>query len=292
MRFYSEEEYLLQKQSSERSMWASSVRAATGNRKHQFWEPQLSPPALLHHVIVILMSPRRAVSLGTVSRSASCFEVSQIRVVQPRCDYVTRHSKSASKGAQYLLLRAETYNDLGDAIKDCDLSVAFTRWIPSGRSIPSYDLPALMRHPTMQTLIKQPVDNCKGASEECSVAEAPQVFSTAPGANSESDHKSQQGVDESPCKVRDVKVALVFGREELGMSDEEVETCDIACSIPIGRLQESLSLSHAVSIALSGIYAQRLEFVSQGGADDGLGYKATSAANLADGYDASMGIEV
>jgi hypothetical protein len=68
------------------------------------------------------------------------------------CPFISshRHSKSASKGAQYLLLRAETFSDLVDATKDCDLSVAFTRWIPSSRSIPSYDLPSLMRHPIMQ----------------------------------------------------------------------------------------------------------------------------------------------
>lgn len=40
-----------------------------------------------------------------------------------------------------------------------------------------------------------------------------------------------------------VRVALVFGREELGMSDEEVDACDLACSIPIGRLQVSCGVS-------------------------------------------------
>jgi hypothetical protein len=36
---------------------------------------------------------------------------------------------------------------------------------------------------------------------------------------------------------RPVRVALVFGREEFGLSDEEVAACDLACSISIGRLQ-------------------------------------------------------
>lgn len=57
---------------------------------------------------------------------------------------------------------------------------------------------------------------------------------------------------------RPVRLALVFGREELGMSDEEVASCDVVCSIPIGRLQESLSVSHCVSLALSSIFQQRL----------------------------------
>jgi hypothetical protein len=32
-------------------------------------------------------------------------------------------------------------------------------------------------------------------------------------------------------------MALVFGREEFGLSDDELAACDLACSIPIGRLQ-------------------------------------------------------
>ena len=65
-------------------------RAVTGSRKHQFWEPKLSPPPLLQDIVLVIVSPRRPVSLGTVSRAASCFEVSTVRVAQPRCNYVTR----------------------------------------------------------------------------------------------------------------------------------------------------------------------------------------------------------
>ena len=51
---------------------------------------------------------------------------------------------------------------------------------------------------------------------------------------------------------------LVFGREESGLTEAELAACDYVCSIPIGRLQESLSLSHAVSVVLSQIYQLRL----------------------------------
>ncbi|KAK9828269.1 hypothetical protein WJX74_006492 [Apatococcus lobatus] len=50
------------------------------------------------------------------------------------------------------------------------------------------------------------------------------------------------------------RVALVFGREVEGLLPEEIASCEAVCKIPIGRLQESLSLSHAVSIVLSQIY--------------------------------------
>ena len=54
------------------------------------------------------------------------------------------------------------------------------------------------------------------------------------------------------------KLALVFGREYEGLTIEVVQACDASCSIAIGRLQESLSLSHAVSITLSQLYQRRV----------------------------------
>lgn len=51
---------------------------------------------------------------------------------------------------------------------------------------------------------------------------------------------------------------FVFGREDTGLTEEEIASCSHVCSIPIGRLQESLSLSHAVSIVLSQLYGLRL----------------------------------
>jgi tRNA C32,U32 (ribose-2'-O)-methylase TrmJ len=75
------------------------------------------------------------------------------------------------------------------------------------------------------------------------------------------------------------------------MSDEEVATCDVACSIQLGRLQESLSLSHAVSISLCTLYSQRLAFVT-GTSDGRQPYVVSSVDGLAAGYDTSEGREI
>jgi tRNA C32,U32 (ribose-2'-O)-methylase TrmJ len=72
------------------------------------WEPKLDPPALLEAISIILVSPRRPISVGNVARAAACFECEDMRIVQPRCGHLTRHAKSASKGAQYILHRSQT----------------------------------------------------------------------------------------------------------------------------------------------------------------------------------------
>ena len=45
-------------------------------------------------------------------------------------------------------------------------------------------------------------------------------------------------------------VSLVFGREDAGLSNEELEMCDIIVNIPTSPVYPSMNLSHAVSVVL------------------------------------------
>ncbi|MFH1408937.1 MAG: RNA methyltransferase [Nanoarchaeota archaeon] len=47
-----------------------------------------------------------------------------------------------------------------------------------------------------------------------------------------------------------VKTALVFGREDTGLTNEEVMDCDIVCTIPSQSKYTALNLSHAAAILL------------------------------------------
>ena len=53
------------------------------------------------------------------------------------------------------------------------------------------------------------------------------------------------------------KLALVFGNEADGLSVEQLKMCDAVCSIPMGRLVESLSVTHAGVITLSRYFERR-----------------------------------
>lgn len=48
--------------------------------------------------------------------------------------------------------------------------------------------------------------------------------------------------------------ALVFGRESIGLTSQEVLSCDIACRIPTAHPTGSLNLGQAVAVALSGLH--------------------------------------
>ncbi len=63
-----------------------------------------------------------------------------------------------------------------------------------------------------------------------------------------------------------------------------MNACDVVCSIPIGRLQESLSLSHAVSLGLFTLYIAHLQHSAsptvRSAQDMAVGFEAATAQGL------------
>jgi TrmH family RNA methyltransferase len=51
-------------------------------------------------------------------------------------------------------------------------------------------------------------------------------------------------------QIKDIKgkVAILFGRENRGLSNEEVQSCDLICTIPASPAYPILNISHAVGI--------------------------------------------
>ncbi|KXZ52047.1 hypothetical protein GPECTOR_10g1070 [Gonium pectorale] len=63
--------------------------------------------------------------------------------------------------------------------------------------------------------------------------------------------------------------ALVFGREESGLTEAELRCCSHACAIPTGRLQPSMNLSHAATVVLAEIFSRRCGLLHPASAADG-----------------------
>jgi len=58
------------------------------------------------------------------------------------------------------------------------------------------------------------------------------------------------------------KIALVFGREDMGLSQEQLARCDLLVSIPSHEEYPILNLSHAVSIVLYELYQRSIHIGS------------------------------
>ncbi|MFX1367073.1 MAG: RNA methyltransferase [Promethearchaeota archaeon] len=52
------------------------------------------------------------------------------------------------------------------------------------------------------------------------------------------------------------KVALVFGREDIGLTNEEIALCDLAFTIPVSPNYPSLNLSHAIAVVLYELHSK------------------------------------
>lgn len=61
------------------------------------------------------------------------------------------------------------------------------------------------------------------------------------------------------CSKIDGKIAIVFGNERTGLTDEQLDECNVGVTIPSSDDFGSLNLSHAVQIMCYHIYRKKLE---------------------------------
>lgn len=59
---------------------------------------------------------------------------------------------------------------------------------------------------------------------------------------------------EKAASLKSGEISLVFGNEQAGLSDDELNECNIACHIPTSPEFPSLNLSHAVQIVTAAFY--------------------------------------
>lgn len=124
-------------------------------------------------------------------------------------------------------------------------AVAFTR--RTGKVRPVAASPSQLRgaHPELMQMLTTPP--------------APLQATAPESANESAGRQSAQG--ETSVATSDATVnaahgpslgcALVFGREESGLTAQELSLCTHLCAIPTGRTKPSMNLSHAVSTVLA-----------------------------------------
>ena len=199
----------------------------------------LNKDAVLKDVHVILCEPKIASNIGAIARSMCSFECESLSIVKPRVEVISRASLNASKGAQHIVRNARVFETLeacldalereneeeekgeGEGGKGSVLqSVAFSRWMAK--------------------------DENENENEE---------------KNNNSDHHRRQkhffGTKQL-LQNHPRSVALIFGSESDGLSDAQVARVDSVCEYKMGRLIESLSVTHAAVIALNAYFESRV----------------------------------
>eukprot|EP00879_Flechtneria_rotunda_P014117 GHRR01014747.1.p1 GENE.GHRR01014747.1~~GHRR01014747.1.p1 ORF type:complete len:367 (+),score=101.63 GHRR01014747.1:1455-2555(+) len=180
---------------------------------------------VLESMRVILVAPKTPANIGAVARACANFEATDLWVVKPRCDAYDGEVVKVACGVR-VLQQMTVVNDLQQALNETTSSIGFTRRAGATR----------LTHG--------------------SIAELLQKYPDAIAALDAVQHRQQCILPTSLGKT-----ALVFGREESGLTEDEVRLCQHACAIPTGRTQGSLNLSHAVAVVLAGVFERRLQLL-------------------------------
>jgi len=156
----------------------------------------MSSPLL--NLRVILVAPRNPLNIGAAARAMSNFGFTQLRVVNPY-EVAFRDAKSAV-GASPVLLNAQEFSNVAEAVADCSMVVGTTA----------------IRHRQLQQPVKV---LAKGAY-------------------------SIRG------KLHRAGVAILFGSEKWGLSNDALSHCHWVLHIPTREEHQSMNLGQAVAICL------------------------------------------
>ena len=182
--------------------------------------PQPASPA--PEIVVVLVEPAGPLNVGSVARLCANFAMAQLRLVAPRCNPLGEEARRMAVHGQAQLEQAATYPDLASAIADCRRVVA-----TSGR-LEREELPLEGPGSALSWLIEPEADP--------GVPIGPGGFSGPGGINA-------PGRSNAP-------VALVFGREDRGLSNDELLQAGKILRLESSADYASLNLSHAVAICL------------------------------------------
>ena len=148
---------------------------------------------------VVLVEPAGAINVGSVARLCENFNVNELRIVSPKCDYLAQEAKKMAVRGLKILEEAKTYKDLNSALSDCSRIIATCGRKDHGEIPLNSNKDAL----------------CWAIQSE-----------------------------------RKETIALVFGREDRGLSNEELLKANKVISLNTSKNYPSLNLSHAVAIVL------------------------------------------
>ncbi len=148
---------------------------------------------------IVLVEPAGALNVGSVARLCENFQVNELRLVSPKCDYLAEEAKRMAVRGLKILEEAKIYKDLNSALSDCSRIIATCGRKDHG------EIPLASNKDALYWALE-----------------------------------SKTGE----------KIALVFGRESRGLSNEELLKANKVISLNTNKNYPSLNLSHAVAIIL------------------------------------------
>lgn len=163
----------------------------------------------LNNIVIVLDHPDESRNIGAACRAMANNDISELRIVGNKADYDIEHIHVLAIHAGPIFDKAHFYNSITEATEDCSICAGTTR-----------------RRGKKRGKLLLPEEFADMADD---ITGAP-VVSTG-----------------STTEVGG-KVAVIFGNERTGLTDEQLDQCNLGVTIPSSDNFGSLNLSHAVQI--------------------------------------------
>lgn len=164
----------------------------------------------LPYIRLVLVEPAGALNVGSVARVMANMGLSQLVLVQPHCDPLGEEARRMAVHAAYVLERAQIVNDLPEALAGCVRAIATTA---RPRAI---DIPLEPPEVALPWLLRQ--------------------------------SKADAMTDAPTTSADNAMAALIFGPEDRGLSNEELNQAQRFVCIPSNPAYPSLNLAQAVAV--------------------------------------------
>jgi len=213
----------------------------------------MNSPAFLDNLRVVLVATRNPLNIGAAARAMSNFGCEHLRLVNPY-DPAYREAVSAV-GAAPVLASAEQFPTVAEAVVDCALVVGTTA---AGRRELHHSLCTLEAGARiiLQHATRKQTEATKLASQHVGRKQPANAKLTRKElAHNELVHK-RAGRGKTARAARGVKkaatnrVALLFGSEKTGLSNEDLSHCHWLLRIPTRAEHRSMNLGQAVAVCL------------------------------------------
>ena len=163
----------------------------------------------LNNIVIVLDHPDESRNIGAACRAMANNDISELRIVGNKADYDIEHIHVLAIHAGGIFDKANFYDSITEATKDCAICAGTTR-----------------RRGKKRGKLLLPEEFADMADD---ITGAPLVSTN-----------SNSGTGG--------KVAVIFGNERTGLTDEQLDECNLGVTIPSSDNFGSLNLSHAVQI--------------------------------------------
>jgi tRNA/rRNA methyltransferase len=208
----------------------------------------MNSPALLDNLRVVLVATRNPLNIGAAARAMSNFGCTHLRLVNPY-DPAYREARSAV-GAAPVLASAEQFTTVAEAVADCALVVGTTA---AGRRELHHSLCTLeagahiilkqlaMQRPALQ---RRPCEHPVSAKLTRTELARKKIVRQRAG------HGKAVRTALAIENAAATRVALLFGSEKTGLSNEDLSHCHWLLRIPTREEHRSMNLGQAVAVCL------------------------------------------